>query len=141
MPDHTTPPDTLFAYGSLMFDEVWLHVVGRGRPSAAAALRDHAAYTVAGYSFPGMVAETGATTPGRLYFDLSPGDWERLDAFEDTFYQRLAVSAVDAGGQAHHAQAYLVPAARADVLSATRWTPGWFADHALGDFLDRIAGF
>ncbi len=42
--------DSLFAYGSLMFPEVWLHVVGHERPATAVTLPGHLAYRVRGYS-------------------------------------------------------------------------------------------
>jgi len=125
-----------------MFPEVWMHVVGRERPSSETTLAGHTAFTVAGYSFPGMVAtSTGDSTRGRLYSGLDADDWRRLDAFEDVFYERSRVTVQSADGQQHPASAYLVMPDHHHVLSETVWTSEWFAEHALGDFLDRICGF
>ena len=132
----------LFAYGSLMFPEVWLHVVGRQRPSTPAELSGHTAFTVAGYSFPGLVpAGADALAPGRLYSGLDGEDWRKLDAFEDTFYRREVVVVTGENGQTHQAEAYLVMPDHRDVLSEVEWGAEWFAEHALADFLDRICGF
>lgn len=132
---------TLFAYGSLMFPEVWMHVAGRERRSARASLAAHTALTVRGYTFPGLIPSPGSATPGRLYFDLDTDDWARLDAFEDTFYRREMVEATDAQGQLHRACAYVVMPDHRDVLSEAVWDAAWFEQHALADFLDRICGF
>jgi gamma-glutamylcyclotransferase (GGCT)/AIG2-like uncharacterized protein YtfP len=136
------PSTTLFAYGSLMFPEVWWHVVGRERRSAGASLGGFRALTAAGYTFPGLVPwDPAALTPGRLYFDLDAKDWQRLDDFEDTFYQRQTVTAETADGSPVEAEAYVVMPERAEVLSDTIWTPEWFEKNALADFVDRITGF
>lgn len=134
---------TLFAYGSLMFPEVWWHVVGHERPSVPATLRGHSAFTVRGYSFPGLLQSTPeSTTPGRLYFELDAEDWRKLDEFEDRFYvrQRVEVETENAG-KPLGALAYLVDPSQSSVLSEQMWDPSWFGEHALGDFLDRISGF
>lgn len=133
---------TLFAYGSLMFPEVWMQVVGRGRESVEATLAGHTAFTVHGYSFPGLVPTTApeATTPGRLYFDLSCEDWRRLDEFEDTFYHRLPVDARTSDGQCHAAAAYIVDPAEIHVLSETVWDSERFARQDLSRFVERAFG-
>ena len=78
----------IFTYGSLMFPNVWEQVV-RGRyASVKAALEDHARYAIAGESYPGMVAQTGATVEGILYLDIDAADIARLDTFEGHDYRR-----------------------------------------------------
>ena len=142
MPSPNSAGTALFAYGSLIFPEVWMHVVGRQRPSAEASLAGHLAFTVRGYSFPGMVPTSIAdSTPGRIYFNLEAEDWRQLDAFEDTFYQRIGVAVITTDGERHIANAYTVMPEHSGFLSDTVWTAEWFAENALGDFLDRICGF
>ena len=88
-----------------------------------------------------MPASPSDTAPGRLYFDLGAEDWQRLDAFEDTFYDRLPVEARAGDGQIHTASAYIVDPAEIGVLSETLWRADWFEEHALANFVDRICGF
>lgn len=134
--------DRLFAYGSLMFPEVWLHVVGHESPSIPVTLPGHLAYRVRGYSFPGLIKTApGDVAPGLMYSGLDAEDWRRLDAFEDTFYRRLPVEVQAEDGQNHTVWAYVVPPEARTVLSDEVWTGAWFEKNALGDFLDRICGF
>ena len=44
----------LFAYGTLMFSEVWLYLIGRECPRMEAKLLNHSAFIVNGYTFPGL---------------------------------------------------------------------------------------
>ena len=132
----------LFAYGSLMFQEVWWHVVGRELNAQPATLSGHQVYTVAGYSFPGLVeSEPADQVEGLLISNITTPEWARLDAFEDSFYLRQAVTVEVAGGETAEASTYLVPAGRRSVLSDRRWDRERFEQEHLAAFVDRICGF
>lgn len=129
----------LFAYGSLMFPQVWKHVVGHPCPTEPATLAGHTAFRVREQNFPGMIATTAsAQTEGQLVRGLSSADWQVLDAFEDVFYDRETVMVVNAAGAPHEAQTYIVRTADHGVLSEEVWTAGWFQEHGLAPFLHNI---
>ena len=88
----------VFAYGSLMFPEVWTRVV-RGRyRSAPAQVPDHARFMVRDETYPGAVAAPGQRLAGVLWFDVDAADLARLDRFEGADYRRIVVSARVADG-------------------------------------------
>lgn len=82
----------VFTYGSLMFGEVWRPLAQRASASMAATLEGYRREGVRSAHYPGIVPASGASTPGRLYFDVDAGALERLDAFEGSEYRRVAVS-------------------------------------------------
>lgn len=114
----------IFAYGSLMFPEVWERVV-RGRyRSVAASVAGHARFEVMDSTYPGMIACPGSTVAGVVYFDVDAPDIAALDAFEGTEYRRDALQAQLAGGELVevHTYIHLLPAN----LSDRPWRPEAF---------------
>ncbi|GIZ51783.1 gamma-glutamylcyclotransferase family protein [Noviherbaspirillum aridicola] len=114
----------VFAYGSLMFPEVWRRVTGDTRRGEPALLADHARHAIHGESYPGVVARCGAQVPGVLYRDVGEAALAALDAFEGPEYERVTVRVRDAAGAQVDAAAYLylVPGK----LSASPWEPQAF---------------
>jgi len=78
----------VFTYGSLMFPEVWQRVVRGDYRSAPAVLDGHARFALAGETYPGAIARSGAIVAGIVYFDVSDADVAALDAFEGSQYRR-----------------------------------------------------
>lgn len=81
----------VFTYGSLMFPEVWKPLVAEPRASVAATLDGYQREGIRGQSYPGIRAQPGARTAGRLYLDVGPDALARLDAFEGDEYRRETV--------------------------------------------------
>ena len=83
----------LFTYGSLMFEKVWLRVVGTPRESASGKVAGVKRFAVKGASYPGMVeSTTESTVEGVVYFDLADEDLVLLDRFEGACYKRCSVT-------------------------------------------------
>jgi gamma-glutamylcyclotransferase (GGCT)/AIG2-like uncharacterized protein YtfP len=78
----------IFTYGSLMFPQVWERVVRGHYRSTPATITGFARYALAGATYPGMVAQSGGSVAGVLYFDVDPPDVDALDAFEGAEYRR-----------------------------------------------------
>ena len=137
------PPSHVFAYGTLMFSEVWRLVTGRDERGVPGRLDGHAVFRVRDAVYPGMVWTGGASTvPGVVYLNVDEAAIQRLDEFEDAFYERREVSAVFADGAKCQCCAYVVPAHRQQLLTREPWTPERFS--ACGDlarFLNRYPGF
>ncbi len=134
----------LFAYGTLLVPEIWTLVVGESSLSKPATLSGHEIFRVKGGDFPGLVAskKTGASVPGRVFLDLNPEAVARLDAYEDTFYERLPVNVtLTDSGEAFSCDSYIVPrAAAVEVLSNEIWTLEWFQAEAQTDYIRRMLG-
>ena len=127
----------VFTYGSLMFAPVWQRVVRGNYRFEPARVDGFARFAIVGETYPGMVAQDGASVAGMLYFDADDSDIAALDAFEGDDYRREPVRVVlDAGGTVDaHTYIYLLP----QKLSSLPWQPEAFRmAHFIGTyFRDR----
>ena len=83
---------SLFAYGSLQLTEVFEAVTLESREGVPAILGGFQRTKLRGFSFPALLPVPGAQTMGILYRSLGLDAWQRLDAFEDDFYERREVT-------------------------------------------------
>jgi gamma-glutamylcyclotransferase (GGCT)/AIG2-like uncharacterized protein YtfP len=81
----------VFTYGSLMYDAVWARVVRGQYSSVPARLSGFRRLAIRDETYPAVVPDADAEVLGRLWFDVSPDDVERLDRFEGSEYRRQAV--------------------------------------------------
>lgn len=112
--------NSLFFFGTLCDEALLKIVLGRGTGDdlhlTPVRLPDYAVTWVKGQPFPMMSEAQGGMAEGVLATDLSAGDQERLDFYEDGFgYDRAAVT-VETDQGAVEAQVYLA--------QPGRWTPG-----------------
>jgi gamma-glutamylcyclotransferase (GGCT)/AIG2-like uncharacterized protein YtfP len=143
----------LFAYGTLMFPEVWRIVVGREFETTLASLVGYEILRVQEAVYPGIlrVAPSGSSSvepraasavPGLVYFDLDASSLARLDAFEGPEYVRQTVVVVCQDGGEVEADAYVVPRESAHLLTDEVWTADDFAARGhLATFVAKYAGF
>ncbi len=148
----------VFTYGSLMYEAVWTRVVRGQYASARARLPGFRRLAIRDETYPAVVADAGAEVLGRLWFDISPDDIERLDRFEGSEYRRQAVPVTllaarnGAPGDRVESRAGAQPVANPDRLSAhcylwldpTRllaqaWDEASFEREHLADFALRHA--
>jgi gamma-glutamylcyclotransferase (GGCT)/AIG2-like uncharacterized protein YtfP len=133
----------VFAYGTLMFPEVWQAVVGRPFAAVGGHVSGFAIYRVRDAVFPGILAATTAgAVQGVVYLDVDDQAVGRLDQFEDDFYERRLVTVACDDGMPRQAEAYVVPDERRGILTNDVWSPGEFV--ARGDlqrFFQQFQGF
>jgi gamma-glutamylcyclotransferase (GGCT)/AIG2-like uncharacterized protein YtfP len=112
----------LFTYGTLMDSAVWQRVVQRDFPCVPAVLSGYEARRLRGFAFPGLVEAPESVTQGLLYRGLDAAAMQRLDDYEDDFYERIAVTVQTAAGD-ETAEVYLMaPQHRSHVLPEI-WHP------------------
>jgi gamma-glutamylcyclotransferase (GGCT)/AIG2-like uncharacterized protein YtfP len=133
----------VFAYGTLMFPEVWQAVTGGDFASISGSLRGYAAFRVQDAVFPGIVrADDGCVVKGVLYLDVGTSALARLDRFEDDFYVRETVTIECTDGVRRKGEAYIVPDRNRHVLTEESWTRETFvASGGLEKFVAKFAGF
>jgi gamma-glutamylcyclotransferase (GGCT)/AIG2-like uncharacterized protein YtfP len=133
----------VFAYGTLMFPEIWTAVTGLESAGVPGLLRGYAAYRVRDAEFPGSARVDGeSVVNGVLYLDVNDSALARLDRFEDDFYMRESVTIECADGVRRAADAYIVPNENRHVLTEEPWTRELFvATRGLEKFVARFAGF
>ena len=132
----------LFAYGTLMFSEVWLHLIGRECSRMEVKLQNHSAFIVNGYTFPGLrKTKDNHYVPAILYSGITKKDWDILDAFEDDFYERVPVKVHSEKNIIYSAYTYIMKPENYGKLSREIWDADWFKKNMLGQYMDRICGF
>lgn len=133
----------LFVYGTLLVPEIWQRVSGEsdGR-FRDATLPGYRIARVRDADFP-AIAHTGNETdlvPGRIHLDVPPEAMRRLDAYEDSFYERAEVEVL-CGETLQLADTYRIPRGLEEqVLSSNPWTLEWFVESALPDYWIRVFG-
>jgi len=113
----------LFTYGTLMDPAVWARVAQQVCESRPALLHDYEARRLRGVTFPGLVESAGCSAPGLLYYNISPAAMQRLDEYEDDYYERIEVMVELEDGTPERAQTYLMHPAHRDIVLPNRWTP------------------
>jgi gamma-glutamylcyclotransferase (GGCT)/AIG2-like uncharacterized protein YtfP len=132
----------LFAYGSLMFDEVWSRLVRGHYVKRAARLHGFRRRQVHGDVYPVIVrSSNGDWVDGFVYFDVGTEDIRRVDVFEADAYDRQTHAVVVEGGEEHRADAYVLKESYAYLVNDCAWDPQWFARQALSGFVRDYPGF
>lgn len=108
---------TLFAYGTLQLTEVMGRVTGRDFTSQPALLPGYGRYLIRGETYPGIVKEIGAATPGLVYFDVDAPTLRLLDDFEGPLYQRHPITVILSDNTLCQAMTYMLNTAAIPLLS------------------------
>ena len=116
----------LFAYGTLIFDDVMMRVTGRTFQGRAAVLQGYARYGMMSGPYPGIVQKKGSAVEGKLYFHIDDDSLKRLDEFEGDQYDRIHVKVKDEKGRLQDALTYKVKDACAHQVSCEAWRPEQF---------------
>ncbi|KAK5662836.1 hypothetical protein OQA88_6247 [Cercophora sp. LCS_1] len=103
----------LFAYGSLTIDSVMLALLDRVPPYEATTAPGWRAAGLPDLPYPGLVQDTTAAAPGRLYKDLTEREWALLDDFENPIYHVAEIELANG----HKGLAYVWP----EVSLTTTW--------------------
>jgi gamma-glutamylcyclotransferase (GGCT)/AIG2-like uncharacterized protein YtfP len=132
----------VFTYGSLMFDVVWLQVIGSIYPYESARLIGYRRLGIKDELYPAVIPATSDTfVDGRLYFEVTPADIRRLDRFEGERYERRTAKCRLPSGNSCHAEVYVFTDAYRHELIDADWDPKAFEKNGLRIFLSRYKGF
>jgi gamma-glutamylcyclotransferase (GGCT)/AIG2-like uncharacterized protein YtfP len=119
----------LFVYGTLVLDDVVRTLIDRVPASGPVTAPGWRAAQLPERPYPGLVADSSAEAPGRVYKDLTEREWATLDAFEDPAYLLTALD-LDNG---RRGLAYVWPD---DPLPGT-WTVDSLDPAGIRAYLDR----
>ena len=127
---------SLFAYGTLMFAEVWKRIGIKQRAAQPAILPGFAIYRIHGALIPGIIrTDPEDQVEGVLYHGLNEATLEELDVYESDLYRRTTVRVRSLDSEPCECQAYVIPVANRRVLSAEAWDADWFQQHGLAQYL------
>ena len=130
----------LFAYGTLIYPQIWQQVVGRDFRRLPGVLTGFEVYRAKGELFPVMIAgDSAAEVRGIVYCGLDAPSVARIDQYESGFYERRTVTVqLDQGGDAF-CETYVLADQYRSLCSEEIWTSAWFEREALGEYLARFA--
>lgn len=117
--------ENLFAYGTLMSEEIMDDVAGCRLPHLPGILRGYSRRSVKGELYPALVPDAAGRVEGVLYRGVPASAWERLDRFEGEMYARQLVQIRLPDGSTVTAATYVVQAQFSDQLEQREWD---FAD-------------
>jgi gamma-glutamylcyclotransferase (GGCT)/AIG2-like uncharacterized protein YtfP len=131
----------LFAYGTLMSEDV-LHAATGGRfPAAPGVLRGFRRNRIRGEVYPGIIPSPEERVDGIVYSNLTEDDWKHLDLFEGEMYIRSAVTVQLGDGAGRQAQTYVLKPQFENRLSSEPWSLDEFLQSGKARFESQYRGF
>lgn len=126
----------VFAYGSLMFDQVWSKVVSGRYAKVTARLYGYKRRKIRGEVYPAVLPGTNRDhVDGIIYLDVSKGDLKNLDAFEGEYYQKQMAECGLPDGSNVTAWVYVFKEQYRDLLEDEPWDPVQFLEGGIHTFL------
>ena len=122
--------ENLFAYGTLMSQEIFRAVTGVQIDSQAAILTGFSCWSVRGEVYPAIIPDASGLVQGVVYRSIDGQVWRCLDQYEGPMYTRQAVTVRLNDGTLLSASTYAWNGD--DVAQLDR--PGW----RFSDFMDRF---
>ncbi len=131
----------LFAYGTLMCEDIMQAVAGVVLPHEKAILQGHRRLAVKGEEYPGVLPAEGFLVEGILYYDVCGASWERLDRFEGEMYCRTGVTVFLDDSSRRDAFTYIVRPEYRDRLSNSDWSFTDFVEKKKNVFISTYGGY
>jgi len=131
----------LFAYGTLMCDDIMESVAGCMPNKNAAALYGYRRLEVKREQYPGLVAGGKENVAGVLYYDVPVESWKRLDSFEGEMYSRLEVTVELEDGSTREAYTYIVKKEYENRLECRSWSLERFLEKGKDAFETNYTGY
>jgi len=129
----------LFAYGTLMYEEVWNRVSASEVAGVRAMLDGYVRKRIRGDVYPVIIPGEGRVR-GILYQDVSNQELARLDSFEGGYYLRVEVEVTREDSVAVKAFTYVLRPQHHGLIGGG-WSQTEFELNGLHQFLKRYDGF
>lgn len=130
----------VFTYGTLQLPAVMQAVTGMSYPYVPASLDNFARYKLRNRIYPGIVPCPGSRVEGVVYCSVNHESLMKLDAFEDTLYQRSQVE-INIGSGNCSAEVYIVAEDFLDLLTSRDWDIEKFTELHLHRYLKGCERF
>ena len=131
----------LFAYGTLMCNDIMAETAGSHHSPVSATLRGYRRMCVKGEHYPALVPDEEGHVDGVVYLNVSGASWDRLDRFEGEMYAREIVRVKLDDGHAVPAETYVARAEFMDYLVDAEWDFAEFLRKNKGSFRRSYKGY
>jgi gamma-glutamylcyclotransferase (GGCT)/AIG2-like uncharacterized protein YtfP len=131
----------LFAYGTLMCDDIMREVAGCSPVPLPGTLRGYRRCSVRDALYPALVPDEEGCVEGVVYRNVPPSAWDRLDRFEGEMYERRVVQIELMEGTALPAATYVVRPEFLDLLDPSDWDFAQFLRNGKASFERHYPGY
>lgn len=131
----------LFAYGTLMCEDIMRDVSGVRQSGLYGGLSNYRQYNVIGEEYPAMVQANGSVVNGLLYVDVPKSAWLRLDRFEGDMYLRQSVEVKITDGKIVTADTYIIRPEYLHKLADSDWNFELFLKRGKRKFISTYRGY
>ena len=131
----------LFAYGSLMCEDIMVEVSGCRLPFESGKINGYSRRSVRGEHYPALVPDDSGCVEGIVYLDVPQSAWERLDRFEGKMYIRQAVNIELTDGRMLPGLAYVVRPEYVEHLESDEWDFENFLKNGKAHFQREYRGY
>lgn len=111
----------LFAYGTLMCEDIMIEVSGYRLSHAVGTLKGYIRRSVKGEHYPAIMPDREAVVEGVVYRNVPNAGWDRLDKFEGEMYKRQSVKIELNDGKLIQAETYVIHPRFMNRLDQTDW--------------------
>lgn len=112
----------LFAYGTLMCEEIMEAVSGYRLSGVSGILDGYRRRALKGELYPAMIMQPGEEVRGMVYRDLPGPAWAPLDRYEGEMYCRKRVAIRLANGAVLESWAYVLRSDYLEYLDVSDWS-------------------
>jgi gamma-glutamylcyclotransferase (GGCT)/AIG2-like uncharacterized protein YtfP len=133
--------DNLFAYGTLMCDEIMREVAGCCPSHVPGALRGYRRRCVKGELYPALAPDGQGHVEGVVYRNIPDSAWDRLDRFEGEMYTRQLAQIELHDGGTLPAGIYVVQPEFLDRLDESEWDFARFLQNGKTGFQRHYKGY
>jgi gamma-glutamylcyclotransferase (GGCT)/AIG2-like uncharacterized protein YtfP len=131
----------LFAYGTLMCDDIMREVAGCCLSHVPGILKGYRRRSIQGEHYPALVPDVEGRVEGVVYLNVPNSAWERLDRFEGEMYARQGVQIKLNDGVMLGADTYVVRTAFLDRLDESDWDFTNFLHNGKASFKRHYRGY
>jgi gamma-glutamylcyclotransferase (GGCT)/AIG2-like uncharacterized protein YtfP len=133
--------DDLFAYGSLMCEDIMRSVTGVELQHAQGVLQGYQRLELKNEHYPAIIENNGSEIDGVVYFGIPEKSMEKLDSFEGEMYQRRTIEVQLVGGNIIKVSAYVFKDEYHDRLCSKEWDFARFLDRGKEAFVGNYFGY
>lgn len=131
----------LFAYGTLMCEDIMQEVSGCTLSHEPATLKGYSRRCVKGEHYPAIVPDREGRVYGVVYRNVPDSAWERLDRFEGEMYARKLVQVEPGEGAILLAATYVVQPEFLDRIETSDWDFAEFLRGGKARFQKHYRGY
>lgn len=131
----------IFAYGSLMCNDIMFGVANCRVENQKATLKNYYRSKIKNEEYPGVIPCSNKEVDGVLYLNLPDSAIERLDVFEGKYYDRLDVQVCTGECREMDAMTYVIKPHYYHLLTHSEWSYTHFLEVGKQRFEAAYVGF